>query len=106
MALGKTATFYRNNPAAYRRKLNKANCHPVWGEQTAKRKKKRSESAKKRGEAKRNGRNVKGQHWDHKTGTWMSEKQNTGQNEKSRRKGSKRNKRTFGKTIKKATIKK
>lgn len=102
MALGKTAQFYRDNPASYRKKLNKANHHPVWGEQTAKRKKKRKESAAKRGEAKRNGKNIKGKHYDHKQKRFISEKDNTGQKEKSRQTGSKRNKRNWGKTFSKS----
>tara|TARA_R110000772_G_scaffold44561_3_gene102554 strand:- start:479 stop:796 length:318 start_codon:yes stop_codon:yes gene_type:complete len=100
MALGKTAQFYRDNPNSYKKKLAKANKHPVWGEQTSKRKEKKRQDGKARRKAKREGRNVEGQHWDIKTGTWMSEKENTGQAEKSRKRGSKRNKRNFGKSIK------
>ena len=102
MALGKTALHYRRNPESYKKKLAKANTHPVWGEQTPKRKRKRKESAEKRREAEKKGRNIKGKHYDHKQKRFISEKANTGQNEKSRAKGSKRNKRTFGKAIKKA----
>lgn len=103
--LGKTASFYRDNPASYRKKLAKANTHPVWGEQTAKRKKKRSESAKKRTEEnnrrKKSGRTLLSskEHYDHKGDNFKSEKANTGQSEKSRVKGSRRNKRNFGKSI-------
>lgn len=100
MGLGKTALFYRSNPSSYRKKLAKANKHPVWGEQTAKRKKKKDEARKKRAEAKKNGKDIKGKHYDHLTDSWMSEKENTGQAEKSRLKGSKRDKGTFGKAIK------
>jgi hypothetical protein len=102
MALGKTAQFYRDNPESYRKKLNKANCHPVWGEQTAKRKKKRKESDRERRKAKRNGTNVEGKDYDHKQGRMIDSSKNRGQAEKSRVKGSKRNKTTFGKAIKKA----
>jgi hypothetical protein len=99
--LGKTARFYRKNRASYLKKLAKANSHPEWGEQTAKRKKKRVESARERRRAEKNGRNIKGKHYDHKTKSFKSEKENTGQAEKSRVRGSKRNKRNFGKSIKK-----
>jgi len=108
MALGKTARFYRNNPESYRKKLAKANSHPVWGEQTSRRKENRVESArerrKKNKERKKQGKAPlpKTVHYDHKTNSFKSERANTGQSEKSRKKGSKRNKRTFGKAIKKA----
>ena len=101
MALGKTALFYRRNPESYKKKLDKANSHPVWGEQTARRKKKRVESARARRKAKRDGRNIDGKDYDHKQGRFISSKSNRGQSESSRVVGSKRNKRTFGKTIKK-----
>lgn len=102
MALGKTARFYRDNPESYKKKLAKANSHPVWGEQTAKRKKKRVESARARRKAKREGKNINGKDYDHKQGKFISSKANRGQSESSRKKGSKRNKRTFGKSLKKA----
>lgn len=101
MALGKTARFYRKNRASYLKKLAKANSHPEWGEQTPKRKKKRVESARARRKAKRDGKNIKGKDYDHKQGKFISSKKNRGQSESSRKKGSKRNKSTFGRTIKK-----
>lgn len=102
MALGKTARFYRNNPESYKKKLAKANSHPVWGEQTAKRKKKRIESARERRKAKRDGKNINGKHYDHRTNSFKSQYDNTSAPEKSRKRGSKRNKRMFGKALKKA----
>ena len=75
MALGKTAQFYRDNPNSYKKKLAKANKHPVWGEQTSKRKEKKRQDRKARRKAKKEGLNVEGKHWDIKTKTWMSEKQ-------------------------------
>jgi hypothetical protein len=100
MGLGKTALFYRKNRKSYLKKLARANTHPVWGEQTEKRKEKRRIDKKANRKAKRDGKNTNGKHWDIKTGTWMSEKANTGQKEKSRVKGSKRNKNNWGKSIK------
>jgi glyceraldehyde-3-phosphate dehydrogenase/erythrose-4-phosphate dehydrogenase len=100
MALSKTARFYRKNRASYLKKLAKANSHPVWGEQTKERKKKRVESNRIRRAAKRNGKNIDGKDYDHKTGTFMDSSKNRGQRERSRKKGSKRNKRMFGKAIK------
>lgn len=102
MALGKTARFYRKNRGSYLKKLAKANSHPVWGEQTPKRKIKRVESARKRREADENGINIKDKDYDHKQKRFIDSSKNRGQSESSRRKGSKRNKGTFGKAIKKA----
>lgn len=102
MALGRTARFYRRNKASYKKKLAKANSHPEWGEQTPKRKKKRVESGRERRKAKRDGKNINGKDYDHKTGTFMESSKNRGQSESSRKKGSTRNKRRFGKAIKKA----
>lgn len=99
MGLSKTAKFYRDNPDSYKKKLAKANCHPVWGEQTSKRKKKRIESARKRREAKRKNKNIENKDYDHKSGLFISSKKNRGQSEKSRKKGSKRNKKNWGKII-------
>lgn len=107
--LGKTARFYRKNKAAYKRKLAKANTHPVWGEQTPARRKKRVENGKARRKAEKKGRNIKGLHHQHNSSgsgdTFVSAKSNLSTREKSRRRGSKRNKRTFGKAIKKALCK-
>ena len=97
MSLGKTAKFYRDNPASYRKKLKQANSHPVWGEQTKKRKDKRVDDARARRKAKREGKNIKNKQWDILTKTFMSPSENMGQNEASRVKGSKRNKRNWGK---------
>ena len=97
MGLGKTARFYRDNPASYKKKLAQANTHPVWGEQTKKRKDKRVDSARKIREAKRNGQNIKGKHYDHKGDKFISAKKNMGQAEASRLKGSKRIKKALKK---------
>jgi hypothetical protein len=98
--LGKTALFYRKNRKSYAKKLAKANTHPVWGEQTAKRKAKRRKDREARRAARKQGKNIKNKHWDIKTGTWMSASKNTGQAEASRVVGSKRNKANFGKSVK------
>jgi hypothetical protein len=96
MALGKTARFYRKNRESYLKKLAQANTHPVWGEQKKKRKDKKVDSARKRRkknhERKNNGQAPlpKTVHYDHKTNSFISEEENTGQAEASRLKGSKR----------------
>ena len=103
MALGETAQFYRKNRQSYLKKLAKANSHPVWGEQTPARKKKRVENARARRKAKASGRNIEGKHHQHnssgKGDTFVSAKENLSTREKSRVKGSKRNKRNFGKVL-------
>ena len=74
MALGRTAKYYRSHPAARKKKAKldkKINARP---EQT----KKRTESGRKRREAKRNGQNVKGKDYDHATNRFVSEKTNRG----------------------------
>jgi hypothetical protein len=98
--LGKTALFYRKNRKSYLKKLAKANKHPVWGEQTPKRKAKRKKDYEARKEAKKNGKDVSKKHWDIKTQSWKNPSDNTGQAEASRVVGSKRNKNNFGKSIK------
>ena len=111
MALSKTARFYRDNPESYKKKLAKANSHPVWGEQTAERKKKRVESARERRKEnrkrKRQGKAPlpKTVHYDHKEGKFKNGKDNMAQAEASRKKNSKRNKKMFGKAIMKALTK-
>jgi hypothetical protein len=100
MGLGKTALFYRKNRKSYLKKLAKANKHPVWGEQTAKRKEKKKKDREAHKRAKKNGKNTNGLHWDNKTCSWMSPSKNTGQREASRKVGSKRNKSNWGKSIK------
>lgn len=92
MKLGKTARFYRKNRTSYLKKLAKANSHPVWGEQTAKRVGKRVESNRERRKAKREGRDITNEDWDHKTGKFMDSSKNRGQKEKSRMVGSERRK--------------
>jgi len=105
MALGKTAKFYRKNRGSYLKKLAKANSHPVWGEQTAERRKKRGENGKARAKAKKLGKNIKGKHHQHNAkgdNVFVPAKENLSKNEKSRLKGSKRDKKRFGQAIKKA----
>lgn len=103
MALGKTALFYRKNRKSYMKKLAKANKHPVWGEQTKKRRKKRRENAKARREAKKNGKDIAGKHHQHKSkgkNTFVDAYDNLSCSEGPRKVGSKRNKNNFGKSIK------
>lgn len=97
--LKKTAQFYKDNPASYKKKLKKDATHPKWGKQTRKAVIKRVESAKARRHARKRGVNIKGKHYDHKQKRFIKDTINMGQREASRLKGSKRNKKTFGKTI-------
>lgn len=102
MGLGKTALFYRKNPESYRKKLAKANKHPVWGEQTKRRRKKRIENDKARRKAIKLGKKIKGKHHQHNAkgdNVFVDSYKNLSCKEKSRKVGSKRNKRNFGKTI-------
>lgn len=84
--LSASAKYYRENPAARRRKAatdKKINARPE-------QKKKRSEAGSKRYAAKKAGKNVQGKDYDHKQGKFISSSKNRGQAEKSRVKGSKR----------------
>jgi hypothetical protein len=99
MALGKTALHYRRNRASYRKKLAKAaDPNNPWSEKSERRKRKKRESGRERTKAKNNGQNINGKHYDHKTGKFIDPKKNMGQAEASRKVGSKRNKRRFGKS--------
>lgn len=87
-SLSKSAKFYRDNPAARRKKAStdkKINSRPE-------QKKKRRESGRARTSAKKRGANIEGKDYDHKQGRFISSKANRGQREKSRVKGSKRKK--------------
>jgi hypothetical protein len=104
MGLSRTAKFYRDNPESYKKKLKKARTHPVWGEQTERRKKKNRESERERYKKRKEGKagEIKNKHYDHKQKKFIPAKENLAQAEKSRLKGSKRASRKIGKAIKKA----
>jgi len=84
----RTAKFYKSNRKSYKKKLEndkKINARP---EQM----KKRAELKRIRRKAKRNGKNIQGKDYDHKTKSFISPSKNRGAKEKSRVKGSKRKK--------------
>lgn len=86
--LSKSAKFYRDNPKARKKKAKtdtKINARSA-------QKKKRRESGRARTAAKKRGQNIRGKDYDHKQGRFISSKDNRGQKEKSRVKGSKRKK--------------
>jgi len=86
--LKRTAKFYKSNRASYKKKLEndkKINARP---EQM----KKRAELKRIRRKAKKNGKNIEGKDYDHKTKSFMSPSKNRGAKEKSRVRGSKRRK--------------
>ena len=73
-SLSASAKFYRDNPAARRKKAatdKKVNARPE-------QKKKRSESGSKRHEAKKKGQDIKGKDYDHATNSFVASKTNRG----------------------------
>tara|TARA_R110002073_G_scaffold144403_2_gene296496 strand:- start:2781 stop:3062 length:282 start_codon:yes stop_codon:yes gene_type:complete len=73
-SLSASAKYYRDNPAARRKKAatdKKVNARPE-------QKKKRSESGSKRYTAKKKGQNIKGKDYDHATNSFVSSKTNRG----------------------------
>jgi hypothetical protein len=105
MALGKTALFYRKNKKSYLKKLAKAaDPNNPWSEKSAKRMKKRRENGRARYKAQKNGKNINGKHHQHNAkgdNVFVDAKTNLSKREKSRVKGSKRNKKRFGKPSRK-----
>ena len=84
----RTAKFYKSNRKSYKKKLEndkKINARPE-------QKKKRAELKRIRRKAKKNGKNIEGKDYDHAVGGFVSVSTNRGRKEKSRVKGSKRNK--------------
>jgi hypothetical protein len=72
--LSASAKYYRDNPAARRKKAatdKKVNARPE-------QKEKRSESGSKRYAAKKNGQNINGKDFDHATNSFVSSKTNRG----------------------------
>lgn len=78
--MGASTKYYQNNPKARKKKAKtdkKINARP---EQV----KKRVECNRKRREAKKNGKNIKGKDYDHAVGRFVKSSTNRGRAEKSR----------------------
>jgi hypothetical protein len=85
-SLGRTARFYRRNRKSYKKKLKKDKEINARPEQI----KKRAELKRIRRKAKKNGNDLTGKDYDHKTKRFIPLKKNRGAAEASRVKGSKR----------------
>tara|TARA_R110002051_G_scaffold66070_2_gene119809 strand:+ start:232 stop:495 length:264 start_codon:yes stop_codon:yes gene_type:complete len=82
----KSALYYANNPTARKKKAatdKKINARPS-------QKKKRADCNKKRAQAKKAGKNVKGKDYDHAVGKFVSTKTNRGRKGEGGRKKKKR----------------
>jgi len=84
--LSASGKYYRDHPEARKKKAKtdkKVNAKPA-------QLKKRREAGKKRRDAIKKGKNVKGKDYDHAVNRFVSSKKNRGRKEKSRIKGRKR----------------